>query len=142
MVGARREWALCRLEATGVCVMDGADSPPYSTESFDTKGSIRMRTWKSMVAGSVAGALLFIASGCAYTHVQMPLGTNFNSTQFGTKEGRSNSYSVLWLIAWGDAGTKAAATQGNIKVIRYADHEVKSVLLGLYSRVTTIVYGD
>ena len=101
-----------------------------------------MRTWKSMVVGSLAGALVIIASGCAYMHVQMPLGTNFNNTQFGSKEGRSNSYSVLWLFAWGDAGTKAAATQGNVKVIRYADSEVKSVLFGLYSRVTTVVYGD
>ena len=56
--------------------------------------------------------------------------------------GKACDRSVLFLVAWGDAGTKAAATQGNIKIIRYADSEVKSVLLGLYSRVTTIVYGD
>ena len=87
-------------------------------------------------------ALVLTTSGCAYMHVQRPLGTNFDNTQLGSKEGRSNAYSVLWLVAWGDSGTKSAATQGNIKVIRYADTEVKSVLLGLYSRVTTVVYGD
>ena len=101
-----------------------------------------MKTWKRMAVGGLAGAFMFISSGCAYMHVQMPLSTNFNSTQFGSKEGRANSYAVLWLFAWGDAGTKAAATQGNLKVIRYADSEVKSVLLGLYSRVPTVVYGD
>ena len=101
-----------------------------------------MNTWKSMASGCMAATLVWIASGCAYMHVQRPLGTNFDNTQFGTKEGRSNAYSVLWLVAWGDSGTKAAASQGNIKIIRYADSEVKSVLLGLYSRVTTVVYGD
>ena len=95
-----------------------------------------------MAVGGLAAAFVFIGSGCAYMHVQRPLGTNFDNTQLGTKEGRSNAYSILWLVAWGDAGTKAAASQGNIKVIRYADSEVKSVLLGLYSRMTTVVYGD
>jgi len=101
-----------------------------------------MKTWKSMAVGGMAAALVLIGSGCAYMHVQRPLGTNFDNTQLGSKEGRSNAYSVLWLVAWGDAGTKAAASQGDIKVIRYADTEVKSVLLGIYSRVTTVVYGD
>ena len=69
-----------------------------------------MRTWKSIAAGGLAAALIFIAaSGCAYMHVQMPMGTNFDNTQLGTREGRSDSYSILWLVAWGDAGTKAAA---------------------------------
>ena len=80
-----------------------------------------MKTWRNMTAGGLAVALVFSASGCAYMHVQRPLDTNFGDTQLGSKEGRSNLYSVLWLVAWGDAGTKAAATQGNIKVIRYAD---------------------
>jgi len=101
-----------------------------------------MKTWKIMAAGGLAAAFLFIASGCAYMHVQMPMDTNFDNTQLGAKEGRSNSYSVFWLLAWGDAGTKAAATQGDIKIIRHADSEVKSVLFGIYSRVTTVVYGD
>jgi TRL-like protein family len=101
-----------------------------------------MRTLKHIVFCILATALVLISPGCAYMHVQRPLGTNFDNTQLGTKEGRSNAYSLLWLVAWGDAGTKTAAKQGDIKVIRYADTEVKSVLLGLYSRVTTVVYGD
>lgn len=101
-----------------------------------------MRTWRSRVAGGLAAALVVVASGCAYMHVQLPLDTNFDNTQLGAKEGRSSSYAVLWLFAWGDAGAKAAATQGGIKVIRHADTEVESVLLGIYSRVTTVVYGD
>ena len=101
-----------------------------------------MKIWKNIAAGSLAAALVVIASGCAYLHVQRPLSINFEQTQIGSKEGRSNAYSILWLFAWGDAGTRAAATHGNIKVIRYADTETKLVLFGVYTRVTTVVYGD
>ena len=101
-----------------------------------------MKNLKRLTVVGLAAALVCITSGCAYMNVQRPLGTNFDNTQIGAKEGRSSAYSVLWLLAWGDAGAKAAATDGNIKTIRYADTQTKSVLLGLYSRITTIVYGD
>lgn len=83
-----------------------------------------------------------LASGCAYTNVQRPLGTEFDKTELGTKIGRSSNQSVLWLVAWGDAGTKAAAEEGKITVIRHADQRVFSLLFGLYAKATTIVYGD
>jgi hypothetical protein len=86
--------------------------------------------------------LSVLFSGCAYTNVQRPLGTEFNKTELGTKTGQSSNQSVLWLVAWGDGGTKAAAENGNIKVIRHADTKIFSLLFGLYSKVTTIVYGD
>jgi hypothetical protein len=101
-----------------------------------------MKHLGSMTASGLAVAMIFIVSGCAYMHVQMPMGTNFDNTQLGTREGRSSSYSLLWLVAWGDGGTKAAATQGDIKIIRYADTEMKLVLFGMYTRRTTVVYGD
>ena len=101
-----------------------------------------MKTWKNLTAGSLLAALALIGPGCAYMHVQRPLDTNFDNTQLGVKEGRASAYSVLWLVAWGDAGTKAAATQGDIKIIRHADTAVNAVLFGLYSRITTVVYGD
>ena len=86
--------------------------------------------------------LSFIFAGCLYMDVQRPLGTEFNKTELGTKTGQASCHSVLWLFAWGDAGTKAAAENGGIKIIRHADTKVFSVLFGLYSRVTTIAYGD
>jgi len=84
----------------------------------------------------------FLISGCVYYNVQLPLGTEFNKTELGTKTGHSKWQSVLWLVAWGDGGTKAAAENGGIKVIRHADTKVFSVLFGFYCEVTTIVYGD
>jgi hypothetical protein len=75
-------------------------------------------------------------------HVQQPMDQNFNATELGTKEGRSKTRSVLWLFAWGDGGTKRAAENGGITVIRHADFELRSYLFGLYFEATTIVYGD
>ena len=91
---------------------------------------------------SVLLLLVLLLSGCVYTNIQRPLGTEYNKTELGTKIGRSTSYEVLWLFAWGDAGTKSAAENGHITVIRHADYKVYSILAGLYLEVTTIVYGD
>jgi hypothetical protein len=87
-------------------------------------------------------AMSLLVSGCAYTNIQRPLGTEFNKTELGTKIGRSSNYSVLWLVAWGDGGTMAAAEDGKITVIRHADLQVFSLLLGLYTKVSTVVYGE
>ena len=88
-------------------------------------------------------AILAIAmTGCAYMHTQRPLSTEFDLTPLGTRTGRASSYSVAWLVTWGDAGTRAAALNGGIQTIEYADTEVKLVLFGLYTRMTTVVYGD
>lgn len=90
-------------------------------------------------------SLFFVAatlSGCIYSNVQRPLGTEFNKTELGTKTGEASNRSLLWLVAWGDAGTKTAADNGKITVIRHADMKVFSVLFGLYAQSTTVVYGD
>jgi len=90
-------------------------------------------------------SLLFVtalASGCMYTKVQRPYDDNYDKTELGSKEGRSSFQSVLWLFAWGDAGTKTAAKNGGITEIKHADAEYYVLLGGLYARVTTVVYGD
>ncbi len=81
-------------------------------------------------------------SGCMYMKVQRPHDKNYDKTELGTKEGRASLQSICWIAAWGDAGTRAAAEDGNIKVIRHADVEYFAILLGLYTRLTTVVYGD
>jgi hypothetical protein len=88
--------------------------------------------------------LVFIAivlTGCLYSHVTLPYGTELNRTELGHKKGTSSLYSVLWLFAWGDAGAAAASKNGGITTL-HMDREVISVLFGIYSRHTTIVYGD
>ena len=98
--------------------------------------------WQVCLRGVGILALAVLLSGCLYTNVQRPLGTEYNQTELGDKVGQASSYSVLWLFAWGDAGSKAAADNGGLKVIRHADTRVYSLFFGLYSKVSTIVYGD
>ena len=86
--------------------------------------------------------LALFSSGCLYTNIQRPLDKNFHTTDLGSREGRASNRSILWLFAWGDAGTKAAAENGDIRVITHADQEMLFVLFGLYFSVTTVVYGD
>ena len=88
----------------------------------------------------LAAALLI--QGCAYSHTQRPLDMDFDRTTLGTKIGRSHSHSILWLVAWGDAGTRAAAEAGDIEVIHHADVAVTMLLFGVYTRVSTVVYGN
>src|SRR5512143_1655790 len=90
-------------------------------------------------------ALVLIAillTGCLYSHVTLPYGTELKWKELGHKKGTSSMYSVLWFFAWGDAGAAAASKNGGITTLTHMDREVISVLLGLYSRHTTIVYGD
>jgi hypothetical protein len=63
-------------------------------------------------------------------------------TTLGTKVGTSHNHSIAWLVAWGDGGTEAAAKNGGISTIRHMDIQQTIYAFGLYSRETTIIYGD
>ncbi len=105
----------------------------------NTKGKNYMKIiYRSVVLLSVA----LFSTGCLYTDIQMPMDKNFDKTELGVKEGESESHTVLYLVSWGDSGTKAAAKDGDVKVIRHADRKVFSILFGLYTKLTTVVYGD
>ena len=83
-----------------------------------------------------------VLQGCAYSHVRVPYDTDYDKTVLGSKEGRASNHSILWLVAWGDAGTQAAAQDGDIRTIYHADVEYRMILFGAYTRYTTVVYGD
>ena len=87
-------------------------------------------------------AMVFLLSGCFYAHVRTPLSTELDKTTLGHKTGEASMYSVLWLAAWGDAGTAAAARNGGITTMYHMDREFLYVLFGVYTRTTTILYGD
>jgi hypothetical protein len=89
---------------------------------------------------TVALALL-ISTGC-YINAKLPLDRDLNRTQLGTKVGKASVKSVLWVFAWGDGGTEAAAADGGLSTIEHADQEVFLLLGGLYVRLTTVVYGE
>ncbi len=85
---------------------------------------------------------VIMLSGCVYTHVSMPYSTEMNKTELGHKQGEASMYSLFWLFAWGDAGAAKAAKNGGITVLTHMDRDVQAVLFGIYTRMTTVVYGD
>lgn len=90
----------------------------------------------------VMGLVLLVFHGCAYVNIRTPYDTDLNRTELGTKTGTAEAYSLLWLVAWGDASYSAAARNGKITVMNHADQEVVQVLFGLYTRWRIVVYGD
>jgi len=93
-----------------------------------------------LVAAMLVVALL--VTGCLYTHVLTPYDTNLDKTVMGQKTGKASMQSVLWLFAWGDASTAAAAKQGGISTVNHMDREFLNIIFGIYTETTTIVYGD
>ena len=83
-----------------------------------------------------------IFSGCLYSNTRFPLDEDLWKTELGTKVGVASNYSVLWLVAWGDAGVKKAAENGGLTTINHMDMGIESYVFGLYLRRDTIVYGD
>ena len=97
---------------------------------------------RSLMKSAVIAGLFLLATGCVYSNVQVPLDENYDKTQLGTKVGRASNHTVMWLVAWGDGGTAAEAKDGDIKVIQHADRHVFLVLFGLYTKATTVLYGE
>jgi hypothetical protein len=87
-------------------------------------------------------AVAFLLAGCLYSNVVAPLSTDLNKTTLGMKEGRASNHSVLWLVSWGDAGVAAAAKNGGLTTVNHMDVKIQNILFGLYTKETTIVYGD
>ena len=87
-------------------------------------------------------SLSVMSSGCVFLNVRTPLDKNYDETDLGTKTGKAEATMIMGLFAWGDAGTKAAANNGGIKIIKHADRELFVVCFGLYTKITTVVYGD
>ena len=97
---------------------------------------------KAITSSFIVLLATILLTGCLYSNIKAPYDTDLNRTVLGEKQGKASTYSVLWLIAWGDAGTAAAAKNGGITTVNHMDVKVLSVLFGLYTRTTTIVYGD
>ncbi len=90
----------------------------------------------------LTASTLLSQTGCMYSDLRLPLDEDVDRTELGSKVGRADAYSIMFLVSWGDAGTAAAADHGGIKNIRHLDIEYKVILWGLYLRRTTIAYGE
>ena len=104
----------------------------------------------------VLAASFALLGGCGliYTDVKVPRAWR-SATPIDVKaqasdetvSGRSCSHAVLFLVAWGDSGYAAAerkALEGKKDAILYdvhSDVQATALLLGLYTRVCTVVHG-
>lgn len=94
-----------------------------------------------MTRALLSALVLWSLTGC-YVHAVLPMDRDLDRTELGGKVGRASTQSVLWAVVWGDAGTQAAAAEGDLRTINHADQEIFVLLGGIYARVTTVVYGD
>jgi hypothetical protein len=83
------------------------------------------------------------ATGSIYTDVKAPMqaaSVGFTAAD-GKKVGMASATSILGWIGQGDASIDAAMKAGGITKVHHVDFQVMQVL-GLYSKYTTIVYGE
>lgn len=79
--------------------------------------------------------------GNIYSDFAAPLDVDADGLGKGSKTGRSSSFSVLGLVAWGDCSVDAAASEGGLQSIHQVDYEFFHVL-GIYQKFTTVAHGD
>jgi len=83
-------------------------------------------------------------AGLLFTQYRAPLTPQVSGVPVAKKVGtHSTSYFAYFLysFAWDDASIEAAARQGGLSKVYYADYEVLSVL-GIYARFTVRAYGE
>lgn len=85
--------------------------------------------------------LIFLTS-CLYTDIKLPLDEDLWETKLGNKVGESSNHTVLWLVSWGDAGTKKTAENGGMTQINHLDRGIQSYFFGVYTKTYTIAYGE
>jgi hypothetical protein len=102
---------------------------------------MEMKMMKHGFAIILAGVVL-TCSGCMYSQVRVPLSSEFRNTKTVDKTGQATARSVLWMVAWGDAGLQKAAANGGLKTMEYADVEILNICAGFYMSRTTIIYGN
>jgi hypothetical protein len=91
-----------------------------------------------MMLSSCAG-VYFLGTGLVRVKIKVPLLVSEN--KMGKKVGTGQYWSLLGLVAMGDAGIQDIAKNAGIKEVSHVDYEVKSVL-SLYARATIYVYGN
>ncbi|HUT04862.1 MAG TPA: TRL-like family protein [bacterium] len=79
------------------------------------------------------------ATGFLYSDVKGPHSVTANADY--SKVGTSECTSILGWIATGDASIKAAMENGGITKIHHVDYKAE-VILGVYAKLTVIVYGE
>ena len=93
----------------------------------------------AMLFGGCAGWVDSPAKGVLFTWVEGPI----NATAYGqsARMGQTCAYSILGLVAFGDASIHGAKSSGQIKEVSSVDHESFN-LLGVFGSYCTVVRGS
>jgi hypothetical protein len=90
--------------------------------------------------------LTLFLSGCAilYTDIKTPLPSLSTTAdaQGTTLVGKASCASYVWVVALGDCSVQAAMKNGGISKVHHVDSEINSYFLGIYTKFTTVVYGE
>ena len=70
-----------------------------------------------------------------------PLSTNFDKSPVGARKGSATVTNILGIVSLGDCGINAAAKDGGVNSINYADYSIVNIL-GMFNTTTVTVYGD
>lgn len=79
--------------------------------------------------------------GLAFANITAPLDPNAAATPAVSKVGVASCYSIANIIAFGDCGLAAAAQNGHLSKMEYADYQFTNVF-GIYQKFTLRVYGE
>ncbi|MBM3334176.1 hypothetical protein FJY63_05900 [Candidatus Sumerlaeota bacterium] len=86
-------------------------------------------------------------TGVFISTFKAPLSVDFSSTPICEKRGSASTFYFRDPIftgldfAWGEADAHAAAAQGNLKTVEYADYELLGIL-GIFGKFTVTAYGN
>lgn len=80
-------------------------------------------------------------TGIVYSSYNTP-GSIADATVKPLKTGKACTDGVLWLAAWGNAGTNDAMQNGGITKLANVQYSNYSILSGLYSEYCTIATGE
>jgi TRL-like protein family len=154
LVPEERSFNLTQKLAFLLCLCLVAEPEKRTSQTHNKANTIM----KKVIGCASASILVVLLTGCVnpspykggsvvgilYTGVTDPAPILAVAMEPGTstKLGRSSAASFLGLIAVGDAGVEVAMKNGGITKVHHVDRKVDSVLLGLWSQVTTTVAGE
>jgi hypothetical protein len=89
-------------------------------------------------------AFLLIGCGVLYTDIKTPLPKLAINTDASARGhvGKASCESYVWVVSLGDCSVQAAMENGGVSKVHHTDSEFKSYFFGIYSKFTTVVYGE
>lgn len=82
------------------------------------------------------------AQGLFFSNTTAPLSTEYvPGKEMALRSGSASVSNVLGLFSFGDCGIRAAAREGGLRSVSYADYSNFNIL-GIYQRTTVTVYGN